>query len=199
MINLLNVLKNNNIESILDVGANLGDWATFVKLNFPHIKLFCIEANQDCEQFLKNKNLNYLICCLSDCEKSVKFYKDPNSCISTGSSYYLENTNFFNNTNYVELQAKPLDAIISDVFDYIKLDTQGSEIDIIKGGINTISKSKFVQIETSLIEYNINSPLKGEVFAYMQSIGFDPLIKVEEHYMNGQLIQEDFIFRNKKL
>ena len=198
MYNIIQFIKENNIKSVLDIGANVGDWAFAIKQNIPNIKIFSIEANPECETSLKSKNLDYKICCLSDIRTSIKFYKDENSKTSTGCSYYLENTNYFNENNFVDMETSILDSIINndEIFEYIKIDTQGQEIDIIKGGLQIINKCRFLQLETSCIEYNINSPMKDEVFNFMKDINFEPIVKVENHYMNQKLIQEDFIFKN---
>jgi FkbM family methyltransferase len=196
MNKVINFLLQNKIQSVLDIGANLGEWSSHVKQNIPSIKLHSIEANPTCEEFLKNRNLNYSIACLSDSIKTIKFFIDPNNKVSTGCSYYLENTNFFIDEMYIELQTKTLDSLIADSYEYIKLDTQGSELDIIKGGMNLISRAKYLQLETSLIEYNKNSPSKEKVFMFLEKINFKPLELVETHHMNGKIIQEDFVFKN---
>lgn len=198
MYNIIQFIKTHNIKNILDIGANVGDWAFIIKQNIPDVKIFSIEANPECEKFLVDKNLDYKICCLSNVETDIKFYKDENSKTSTGCSYYLENTKHFDKNNFIHMNTYLLDSIINTdtVFDYIKIDTQGSEIDIIKGGLNTINKCRFLQLETSCIEYNINSPMKEEVFNFMKDMNFEPLMKVENHYMDQKLIQEDFIFKN---
>ena len=81
-------------------------------------------------------------------------------------------------------------------FDLIKLDTQGSEIDIIKGGFELCRKAKYMILETSLIEYNINSPNENQVNDFMKSIGFSMVLVIGTHYLNGQLSQRDILYEN---
>jgi hypothetical protein len=92
------------------------------------------------------------------------------------------------------MMTKRLDDVVKPSYDFIKLDTQGSELDIMKGGQKTLDNAKYILIETSVVEYNENAPLKEEIFNYLSSIGFKPLEMVEDHYMNDKLIQEDWIF-----
>ena len=42
--------------------------------------------------------------------------------------------------------------------DFIKIDTQGSELDILKGGEKTISNCSLIYLECPIIEYNLGSP-----------------------------------------
>ena len=81
----------------------------------------------------------------------------------------------------------------------IKLDTQGSELDILKGGKNLVSKSSAVILEVSYVEYNLESPLAEEVIDYMKNVGFDIYIEIGEHYSNEPqwkdiIVQKDLLF-----
>ena len=48
-------------------------------------------------------------------------------------------------------------------FDLVKLDTQGSEIDILNGGSHMIKNTTAIIVEVSHVEYNENAPLVDEV------------------------------------
>ena len=196
MNNIVQFLIKNNIKSVLDIGANVGDWANYIRHYIPDIRMLSIEANPECERYLKEKNLNYKMMCLSDCSKQIKFYIDPNSNISTGCSYYLENTNHFKDKKYIIMNTQTLDSVVDESYEYVKMDTQGSEIDIFKGGMEVINRCRFLQVETSSIEYNFESPLKDSVIATLLQCGFELVENVENHYMDSKLIQEDFIFIN---
>ena len=80
-------------------------------------------------------------------------------------------------------------------FDLIKIDTQGSELDILEGAQNTIKNTKGIILEVSLINYNENAPLIKDVLKYMGKIGYDEKETLNEHYFsNGELIQKDIFF-----
>ena len=76
----------------------------------------------------------------------------------------------------------------------IKLDTQGSEIDILKGGKNLVNRSSVIILEVSFIEYNEGAPLAEEVLSFMNEIGFDKYIVVGEHYIDDKVVQKDLCF-----
>ena len=191
--------KERNVKSILDIGANVGNFSMMMRHILPDVYLYMIEANPFCDGILKKTQIPYSIVCLSDVEKDVQFYFQDGNMIGTGSSYYLENTNYFSMKNYSWVTTQTLDSVLErdcpdTVFDFIKMDTQGSELDIMRGGQKTISNAKYVLLEISLIPYNIGAPLKEEVMEYMKSISFVPIEKIDESYMDGKLIQEDWIF-----
>ncbi len=83
-------------------------------------------------------------------------------------------------------------------FDLIKIDTQGSELDIIEGGLNLCNKAKGILLEVSLTQYNENAPLYDEVIDYMTSHGFIKTEILDEARNHGSY-QQDILFINEKL
>lgn len=192
-------------NSILDIGAHSGEFYRNSYKIFPNADYYLIEANKDCESNLKELNVPYFIGILSDTEKKINFYKTKLSsgcdCMSTGNSVYREQTSYYNNDNVVitEENTYLLDSIVTKDFDLIKLDVQGSELDIIKGGINTIIKSKGIIMEVSIIEYNKNAPLENIIVSYMDKLGFSPVEVIGSHSNpeTHEHIQNDIFFINK--
>jgi FkbM family methyltransferase len=162
---------------------------------FPNMEILMLEANPFCDFALKNTGIPYEMVCLSNEEKEVKFYFEDSNFMGTGASYYIEKTPHYSKQQHVVLQTKLLDDVVGDrSFDFIKMDTQGSELDILRGGQKTAQKAKYILLELSLVEYNEKAPLKDEVIAYMDSIGFKPTELIDTHYHEGVLIQEDWMF-----
>lgn len=199
----LNLIHNYlNPTSIIDIGANVGDFTKECKLTFPTAEYLLIEGNVACEPYLKNLGHNYFIGLLSDEPKTVKFYVNKNNLISTGNSIYRENTEHFSDENIIieELQTTTLDSVVNGkVYDLIKIDVQGSELDVLRGGIVTVQDAKAIILELSLIEYNKNSASYEDVTQYMESIGYVPMEKLYEHFDGqGNLIQLDVLFLNRR-
>jgi hypothetical protein len=80
--------------------------------------------------------------------KAIRLLLDGKGKESTGpgNSYYLEDTQHFVNADSEKRITNTLDNIYDDsyVFDLVKLDTQGSELDIIKGGKELFKRVKGV-------------------------------------------------------
>ena len=57
--------------------------------------------------------------------------------------------------------------------DLIKIDTQGSELDILKGAENTIKGVKHLIVELQHVQYNIGAKLVDESIEYIFSLGFE--------------------------
>ncbi len=65
------------------------------------------------------------------------------------------------------------DSIDPTSLDYISLDTQGSEVDILKGGLRSLGRARFVYMEVSYAGLYKGSPDLYDVIHFMQSYGFD--------------------------
>jgi FkbM family methyltransferase len=198
----IKLLIESDTNSILDIGAHFGDFTKGMKQQLPVANYFMIEANPECEYNLKQISFaDYNITLLSDEEKEVTYYVNKNDLTSTGNSYYKETTDFFSEGNVLEkkVKAMTLDNLFPDqIFDFIKIDTQGSEIDIIKGGKDLVSKAKYILLECSIEKYNEGAPLVDDVKTFMNSIGFIDIAIVEEHYFDNKLFQQDILFKNTK-
>lgn len=169
-------------ESYLDIGVCKGHAIPFILQQLPSLKhVEMIEANElhrlDLKKISKQYRIPYYIEVLSDEIKEVTFYLDGKGAESTGpgNSYYLEDTQHFVNAVSEKRITNTLDNIYRNqkTFDLVKLDTQGSELDIIKGGKELFKKVKGVIIEENIYRYNFGAALHEEVRAYMESIGFE--------------------------
>ena len=85
------------------------------------------------------------------------------------------------------------------VFDLIKIDTQGSELDILEGGKDIVSRTSIIILEVSFIEHNIGSPTAEQTLDYMKDIGFTKKMSIGEHYDENKLVQEDIVFVREKV
>jgi len=205
----LEEVKNLGIEpnNILDIGAHTGQFYGWAKKVWPTSVVFMIEANILHKLILKNITFgmddDYLITALGDEERDVTFYTRLDKPQTEGNSYYKE-ANYWDIPQLVKettVRLQKLDDLFEDdtVYDLIKIDTQGSEIDIIKGGKNLVLKSKAVILEVAYTEYNLGAPKSDEVIDYMNDIGFEERISIGEHYDNDVVVQKDLLFTNKEL
>lgn len=208
MINYQTVqlFQKYDISGALDIGANIGQYAINIHSLFPSVKILSIEANPECSAILETNlggvsEIEYIISCLSDIKKETIFYGTTKNPICTGNSLYRENTEHYSDEKIIKskIQTETLDELLNRTdrmgkYQFMKLDTQGSELDILKGATETLKYIKFIVVETSIVEYTIGSPLQTEIVSYLQNCGFYMLNSVEEHYHEGKLIQQDLLF-----
>jgi FkbM family methyltransferase len=184
---------------VLDIGANIGQFHELFKLWYPFSYVYSIEASKDCEEYLKKITEDYYIGLLAKNEDEYDFHIIPHDPLCTGMSLYKENTEFWDEySSPIKKTGITLDKLFDkEEFDLIKIDVQGAEIDVMKGGKNLCQKAKGILLEISYTQYNTNSPLYDEVISYMKSINFKA-VEVLDTNKNEKAHQQDILFINQK-
>ena len=79
---------------------------------------------------------------------------------------------------------------------YLKIDVQGYEIKVLKGGLNVLGRFPLIQLETSFFPVYKEEPLIGEVIQFLAALGFR-VISFEPGWddpRTGEMLQADLIF-----
>lgn len=146
------------ISTIYDIGANRGDWTRMATKMLPASKFFLFEANEVHRPDLQRLDHPFFIGVLANSRREVEFFGDG----GTGDSYYCENTIHYDAVApRIEL-THTLDEVIEKhdvpMPDFIKLDTQGAELDILRGGTRAPAHAKLVFLECPILAYNAGAP-----------------------------------------
>lgn len=175
---------------ILDVGANIGEYAASISHLFPAADVFMIEASQDHELFLQHlrsmsSRFRYEIAAVMDEVKNMSFYMEHPPDVNelaqshykaTGNSLFKENSPHFDNSSVTIVETATIDSIMAKHgitnIDFIKFDIQGAELFALKGAQNTLKGVDVIQLEIHIAHLNTNAPSFFELHAYMNSIGF---------------------------
>jgi FkbM family methyltransferase len=187
--------KGLTINTVLDVGANSGHWSKwmsrFVQSN---AHFYLVEPQIKFAPALSKIGTHFPII-LSDKEKTVDFY----SIGGTGDSYFVEMTSHYDKIRPVKVKsiaARDVEGIPKSI-DLVKIDTQGSELDILKGFGPNISNIKLVILEVPVLQYNSGAPSFVEYMDFMSQQGFVPWGVLFEHSLDDRLTQFDIAFINK--
>lgn len=210
MINKFIKLRNEGFKpkTVLDIGAWRGKWARSFTQIFPYSDIILFEANPISKPYLESSNyifFNKLLWKYANIEKEFYTLIDELSNINTGSSLYLENTPVYNEETTVvkKLKTDTLDNIISENkitnINFIKIDVQGSELDIFEGASKMFENNfiEFILMELSLREYNKGTPDFYQYLNYMEKKGFYPFDIYEIHEWQERVLQIDVLFVNK--
>lgn len=192
-------------DLVFDVGCFKGGWHNEARLRWPNAHFILVDANPANLEAMQATGAEHYIAVLSDREKEVTFYTrrdDQSGC--TGDSCFKERTPWYDDPIETKVMATTLDDLISrrgrgplptgSVL--IKIDAQGSELDILKGGDFALGMTSAVVLEVSLEEYNSGSPLFNEADAYMREAGFKLLCELGDitHPIHGHIIQRDVLY-----
>lgn len=201
----MSVLKSNNINinNLLDIGAYRGDFTRMVRNIWPEVKVWQIEADERQMPFLQTDAINALLSSVSN--KEVEFYTLGENSITTGSSMFRELTGYYQNPLVVTKRTTTLDDLMKRVnfrgnwknAGMVKMDTQGAELEILRGGENFIKtfQPKYFVLETSVKQYNAGAPLIGDIIEYMRTKGYSIQDIMSYVYDNTEsLLQMDVLF-----
>jgi FkbM family methyltransferase len=173
----LTKLRDNGYKPdfVFDIGAYQGEWTSRTKKIFPGAAFLMIEAQRDKEKFMQkvvseNKDVRYEMVLVGKEHKAdVVFYE-----METGSSVYKENSEISGEVKHYEM--KTLDDIsggyniTGEIF--IKIDVQGAEKDVLEGASQLLQRTNFILLEASLLEFNKDAPLVGDIVSYLLQKGF---------------------------
>ena len=181
LIGLLENIRDNGFSpfAVVDIGANVGEWSRTASSIFPVSRILMFDGDPDNEPALHNtvrsigSRSQYFLSLLGPEKKDAVTLYRPDAG-TTGSSILPELTSFEKES--VTLPMDTLDsrteaaALQSPLL--LKLDVQGFELEILKGGRRTLSLAEVVIMEASLLPYNEGAPLFAEVVAFMKEAGF---------------------------
>lgn len=188
--------KGLKIETVYDIGACVGNWARQMKNTVLFDSNFYLfEALTDHENALKETGMPYIIGVLSNPgRETVDFYVGKD----TGDSYYKENTGHYDSRTPVTMPCFTLQDVVDDnempIPNFIKIDSQGSELDILKGFEKYLDKVDLIYLECPFIKYNLGAPGLQEYLEYMKSKRFIPVDLLQIHNSENTLLQIDVMF-----
>jgi len=190
-------LKLGRIERALDIGAYRGEFTNLLKSIWPGIQVQQFEADERNKKYLKE---DAFIGVLGNENKQVDFYtiEDTGWGTTTGSSIFLEQTEYYTNPIITKKEMIKLDDVVDMSGDWskslVKIDTQGSELLILDGAKEFLKQNpKYILLECSYVEYNKGCPLINETLNYMHEIGYRPI-----DIMNNTVNQADVLFKSYK-
>lgn len=181
----------------IDVGAHFGESNEIIRAIYPDKRIISFEANPVCEVELKRRGMEYLICLLGkETKESATLYMNPDNPTSTGVSIYKEKSKFFENASKLEIPMYRLDDIIpvEARFDFMKIDVQGAEIDVLEGSQKLMSNIKWIFLEVSFVNLNEGAPLFDDVYMYLRKLGYRITDECDPTYVNDSLVQTNFLF-----
>jgi hypothetical protein len=80
---------------------------------------------------------------------------------------------------------------------YLKMDTQGSELDVLLGAMRILDAMSLIEVELSLLPVYDSAPIFGDVHGLLARHGFAPIAfeGVLDDTETGEMLQADGIFR----
>ena len=202
-------LKDLNINTVIDIGANTGQFAKEIRQKLTEAKIYSFEPMKQCysqlnENFKEDKNFKSFNFALGDVDKEIAMNVSP----YTPSSSLLKMTNLhetiFPHTKGIANRETIAIKRLDDFFETLKcsenilfkLDVQGYEDKVILGATNSLSKGKAILIETSFFPLYEGQLLFGQIYELLKKLGFSyaGCNNRKKNPLNGRTLFEDSIF-----
>jgi FkbM family methyltransferase len=197
---------------VIDIGSNVGDITRELiqdKNNF----VISVEPIPSLANNLKNlesnhSNLKVVNCAISDEDGEQTFYINEPHCTSSLKKFNDEVKNKWpNRLDYKEkiiVKTIKLSTLIeelslqNEIISFLKIDTQGSDLDVIKSSEKYLSNIKEIKCETFITDKNndlyIDESKSDEVIEFMNQNNFI----LTKNEINETRLWSDLTFKNKK-
>jgi len=196
----LNNLKEigYNPINVLDIGAYEGHWSKEFLYIYPTANILMFDAQESKTKVLesfasKHLNVNYVISLLSDEDgKMINFIENETA------SHVSDNSSLHSNIKYSRKVDSLLHDLGFDTPDFIKIDVQGHELQVLRGAEKALESCVFCLLEVSLLNLG-NEPPLIEVMNYMDEHGFQlyDISQFMRRPYDKALYQSDFLFIRK--
>jgi FkbM family methyltransferase len=207
-------LLQMNINTILDVGANVGQFATLAHQVFPSARIYSFEPLTDCFEQLKlrlPKNSEAFNVALGDCNAQIDFFKarsSPSSSFLRMNAMHVEvfpDTKDGQEDTPVKVNVRKLDEMAGDLDlrdnILLKMDVQGYEDKVMAGARETLKRVKVVIVETSFLPLYDNQVMFEDVHKLLLTAGFvfQGNLNQQFHPADGRIAMADSIFVRRNL
>lgn len=200
------------LSTVVDIGANRGQFALSVRQYAPDAKVICFEplhaaANTFKQIFEKDKrvSLHQSAIGFKSGDTSIHVSAEDDSSSLLPISKYQRH--LFPGTEEVRTEIVSVGRLVDFVSEnditvpaMLKLDVQGFELEALRGCEDLLYRFEHVYVECSFIELYSGQALAHEVVSWLHNTGF--IIKgiYNTYYdRNGIAIQADFLFCRKEM
>ena len=204
------LLETNKIDTVLDVGANSGQFGQFVRdelgykeriISFEPLRT-AFELLQTCAR--EDQQWDVFNYALGEFETERTINISANSVSSSMLRMLPAHSNSDPGSAYIgreTVEVISLDSIFPDLCAptnriFLKIDTQGFESRVLAGAQRSLAKIDLVQMEMSLIPLYEGEQVLSEMCSLMEEKGYH-LFSIETGFSNpetGQVLQVDGIF-----
>jgi FkbM family methyltransferase len=208
-VELQNIVKETNPETIIDIGSNKGQFVMLIEQLFPNKVIHSFEPldeplKKQKKFFSYKKNIFFYNFALGSQTGTREFFvtkrMDCSSFLRVDTKK-IEN-DIFKIDEKKNIQIKTLDEIIMNQNInkpiLIKIDVQGFELEVLKGALELLKKVDYLLIEVSDNTIYEEQPLSIEIITFLESKNFKILKQTSKTKNNlSNNFQGDVLFHNK--
>jgi len=205
-------LQEMKIATVLDIGANQGQFAEMIRQVLPHAMIYSFEPLESCfkELTAKARSLMPIQCfsfALGEKETQMMIHHNDFSASSSLLPMGRRHREAFPFTQHAveeRVTVRSLDCVVPELElkpkILVKLDVQGYELNVLAGAEKTLPLIDVLIVETSFVELYEGQPLFKDVHNFLTERGFAHFGNLDQisDPSNGFVLQADSIFVNTK-
>ena len=204
----VNVLNKLHLNTVIDVGANRGQFALLVRNCFPEAEIFSFEPlSEPAEKYscvfkndLKANLFRVAIGAVKETKNMHVSQADDSSSLLPITSKQNE---LFPGTAEDHREIVSVDLLENYINgsevkspSMLKIDVQGYELEVLNGSLSVLQSFDFVYVECSYIVLYKDQPLVHDVIKMLAANSFELVGVYNSSYDNdGCAIQADFLFK----
>lgn len=205
-------LIEKNIKTILDIGANTGQFSEVAFRLFPEAKIYAFEPVPKCyhdllSNFANNPNFQAFQIALGNekgkAKMNVNEFSLSSSILDLADLHKASYPFAVSIENTEEVEINSLDRVAEQIEIVtpllIKIDVQGFEDRVISGGKCTFSKASVIIIEMSIEKLYEDQVLFDDLYQQLKDLGFEYRgnYTQDQSRINSQILYVDGIFTKK--
>lgn len=196
------------LNTIIDVGANAGQFAIAASKIYSGVSIYSFEALPSLLSSLENNtkkisNIKIFNHALGDVKGEIEFFQNDYSLASSALEIHKNQTDLFPQTGGVKkikIKSERLDDIINEMkLDspvLLKLDVQGYEKKVLSGAVQSMKKIDYLLFETSFTPMYNSEPLFDEMNTFVKELGFEIVAPVGVFQSeNMKILQMDILYK----
>ena len=202
------VLRDLACQTVVDIGANRGQFALVVRRNFPNANIFSFEPQPKPAALYRRvfagddlAVLHVAAIGLNSEQRTMHVAaRDDSSSLLPISPLQEKIFPGTSEVDTVHVRVAPLDTFVDedDIVgpSMLKLDVQGFELEALRGCESLLCRFRWVYCECSFVQLYFGQKLAADVVDWLSSKGFRIKgVYNPEFDRDGQAIQADFLFR----
>jgi len=205
-------LREMNIKTVLDIGANEGQFAELIRKVLPQATICSFEPIAGCYtklagKFSNDRAFKAFNIAIGDKEETIEMNINdfsPSSSLLEIDDLHVQNFKHTANSVKQQIPVKTLDGLSAElglVKPYmVKIDTQGYEDKVIKGGQEVLAGAEVIFVELSYRSLYKEQALFDTIYNDLVRLDFQYHGNFEELLspVNGAVLQSDGIFIKRK-
>jgi len=207
-----NLFNADDVITIFDVGAHIGQSATYYKSTFKNSNIYSFEPFQNSFEILKRLNLTdfkpYNLG-LSDKKGVESFCSNKGSPTNSLLSLSLSAKETWggieglSHVERIECEFTTLDDFYDEnsveFIDFLKIDVQGAEFRVLKGAHKALNEKRIgvIQLEVILGDTYTGQKTPGYYIGLLEQYDYKLAYVSDLSFTNGELVQFDLFFKLK--